>query len=105
MKGICNPDDFQKSIDLACVDPVPGLSSQYLCLQGVRTLPSLLPKREAELTKAIGSWGFSGHDLSEFELVHAACLMLQHVLKIPELDKWRLSTGELPVLPVECTLT
>ena len=105
MEGICNPDEFQQAIDIAYVGTVPGLGSQYLCLQSVRVLPSLAPKRETELIKAIGSWGFSGHDYSEVELVHAACLMLQHALRIPELDKWRLSTGEIPMMLAEYRLT
>ena len=93
MKGICNPDEFQQTIDIAYVIHDPIEDSHSLCLQRARTLPSLTPKREAVLTKAIASWGFSGHDYSEVELVHAACLMLQHALNIPELNQWRLSIG------------
>lgn len=76
MKGICNPDEAMQIIDLT-------------------KLPNPEPKRHAGLAKAVGTWGFSGHDYSEDELIHAAFLMLQHVVSIPELQKWRLSTVEL----------
>ena len=46
------------------------------------------------MAKAIGVWGFSGHDYSEDELIHASFLMLQHALSLPELERWRLSTGK-----------
>ena len=76
MKGICNPDEELHPTDL-------------------KKLPSLESKREEALSRALGSWAFSGHDYSQDELIHAAFLMLQHVLTIPELDKWRLSAAEL----------
>lgn len=78
MKGICNPDEELHPLDL-------------------KKLPSLESKKEEALSHALGSWAFSGHDYSEDELVHAAFLMLQHALTIPELDKWRLSTADLRV--------
>lgn len=68
-----------------------------------RELPALSRSKEAELTGAIGSWAFSGHDFSEEELTHAACLMLQHALRLPELEKWRLSTGK-PLTNFGCCL-
>ena len=76
MKGICNPDEELHPIDL-------------------RKLPSLESEKEETLSRALGSWAFSGHDYSEDELLHAAFLMLQHALTIPELDKWRLSAPDL----------
>lgn len=76
MTGICNPDDVPQVIDH-------------------KRLPALESKRESRLIIAVGSWGFSGHDWSEEELVHAAHLMLQHALKMPELEKWRISAAEL----------
>ena len=76
MKGICNPDEELHPIDL-------------------KKLPSLESSKEETLTHALGSWAFSGHDYSEDELIHAAFLMLQHALTIPELEKWRLSAAEL----------
>lgn len=76
MKGICNPDEELHPIDL-------------------KRLPSLEPRREEVLSRALGSWAFSAHDYSEDELIHAAFLMLQHALTIPELDKWQLSAPDL----------
>lgn len=76
MKGICNPEEDLHTIDL-------------------KSLPSLESSRQKALSKAVGSWSFSGHDYSEDELIHAAFLMLQHALSIPSLDKWRLSPMDL----------
>ncbi|KAI4103554.1 MAG: hypothetical protein L6R37_003771 [Teloschistes peruensis] len=47
------------------------------------------------LAGAINSWNFSAHEFSEDQLVHAAFLMLQHVLSMPELERWRLSAADL----------
>ena len=76
MKGICNPDEELHPIDL-------------------KKLPPLEPMKEGALSRALGSWAFSGHDYSEDELIHAAFLMLQHALTMPELEKWRLSAADL----------
>ena len=65
-----------------------------------RTLPDLHYDRELEMAKAIGSWGFSAHEYSEDELVHAAFLMLQHALAMPQLDNWRLPTGRFFLIDV-----
>jgi len=50
--------------------------------------------RRDMITAAVGSWNFSAHDYTDDELLHAALLMLQHALSMPELEKWRLSTGK-----------
>lgn len=76
MTGICNPDEVPQVIDH-------------------KKLPNMEPRKEASLADTIGSWGFSGHDWSEEELVHAACMMLQHALSMPELVNWRISTPQL----------
>lgn len=78
MKGICNPDEELHPIDL-------------------KKLPPLESRKEEALSRALGSWAFSGHDYSEDDLIHAAFLMLQHALTIPELDKWRLSAADLTI--------
>ena len=57
-------------------------------------LYTLAPEREKIVADAIGKWAFPAHDLSDDELVHAGCLMLQHVLSMPELERWRLSSGK-----------
>ena len=46
------------------------------------------------MAKAIAQWNFSAHNFSDDELVHAAFLMLQHALEMPELEKWRLPAGK-----------
>ncbi len=76
MTGICNPEEVPQVIDYS-------------------RLPALDEKRETLLVNAVGSWGFSGHDWSEEELIHAALLMLQHALTMPELEKWRMTPAEL----------
>jgi len=47
------------------------------------------------VAEAVGSWNFSAHDFSDDELQYAAFLMLEHALGMPQLEKWRLSTGEV----------
>ena len=51
--------------------------------------------RKEFIARSIGTWAFPAHELSEEELVHAAYLMLKHVLEMPELEKWRISNGSL----------
>lgn len=56
-------------------------------------------ERQEKIVKDIGSWCFSAHDFSDDELLHAAMLMLQHALALPELEQWRIPTGEMdPIL-------
>ncbi|KAI9050241.1 hypothetical protein LZ554_006378 [Drepanopeziza brunnea f. sp. 'monogermtubi'] len=56
---------------------------------------SIAFKRREMVAAAVGSWHFSAHDFTDDELLHAALLMLQHTLAMPELEKWRLSTENL----------
>lgn len=51
--------------------------------------------RRERIAKAVGLWDFSAHDFTDDELLHAALLMLQHALAMPELERWRISTGKL----------
>lgn len=51
--------------------------------------------RREKIAAAVGSWHFSAHDFTDDELLHAALLMLQHALAMPELEKWRISTESL----------
>ncbi|KAL9105113.1 MAG: hypothetical protein Q9163_000031 [Psora crenata] len=81
MTGICNPDEHLHTIDHI-------------------TLRDMDPTRESHLKSALGSWGYSGHDYDEDELVHAACFMLQHALDLPQLEKWRLPPATLTVFLV-----
>lgn len=51
-----------------------------------------LDRREL-IAQAISSWHFSAHDFEDDELLYASSLMFQHALSVPELEKWRISTG------------
>lgn len=51
-------------------------------------------ERRKMIVHAISSWHFSAHDFTDDELLYASSLMLQHALSMPELEKWRISTGE-----------
>ena len=53
----------------------------------------LAPERQRLIAEAIGKWSFSAHVFTDDELLHGALLMLQHALQMPELEKWRMSTG------------
>lgn len=55
---------------------------------------SIALDRREKISAAVGSWDFSAHDFTDDELLHAALLMLQHALAMPELEKWRISTGK-----------
>lgn len=55
---------------------------------------SIALDRRQRIAEAIASWGFSAHEFTDDELLHAALLMLQHALSMPELEKWRISTGK-----------
>ncbi|KAF8847063.1 HD-domain/PDEase-like protein [Acephala macrosclerotiorum] len=56
---------------------------------------SIALDRREKIQAAVGSWNFSAHDFTDDELLHAALLMLQHALAMPELEKWRISTENL----------
>ena len=61
-------------------------------------------KRRGVIAKAIGLWGFDGHDFSEDELVYAGYYMLNHALEIPELEQWRISQGIKAASPPQNTI-
>ena len=50
--------------------------------------------RREKIATSVGSWSFSAHEFTDDELLHAALLMLQHALSMPELERWRISTGK-----------
>lgn len=50
----------------------------------------------------MGNWKFSAHEFSDDELVFAATEMLQHALKLPELEHWRLTPGEIKTFLLAC---
>jgi len=51
--------------------------------------------RKSIIAHEIGNWSFCAHDFSEDELVYAGYRMLDHALQMPELEKWRISKGEM----------
>ena len=56
---------------------------------GLQIAPSI--RRAVE--NAVGTWSFSAHDFDADALLYAALIMLEHALTIPDLEKWRMSTG------------
>ncbi|KAK2630050.1 hypothetical protein QTJ16_000870 [Diplocarpon rosae] len=63
---------------------------------------SIALNRRDMIAAAVGSWHFSAHDFTDDELLHAALLMLQHALAMPELERWRISTENLTGFLVAC---
>jgi len=74
------------------MDGICRLGGDELPLSHVRI--SVPVERLEKIENAIGSWYFSAHDFTDDELLHAAMLMLQHALAMPELERWRLSAGK-----------
>ncbi|TQS35632.1 hypothetical protein Golomagni_03943 [Golovinomyces magnicellulatus] len=58
---------------------------------------SIVPNRRETISAALDSWDFSAHDFTDDELLYAALQMLQHILRMPELELWHLSTENLTV--------
>ncbi|KAK0126831.1 3',5'-cyclic-nucleotide phosphodiesterase [Cadophora gregata] len=56
---------------------------------------SIALNRREKIAASVGSWHFSAHEFTDDELLHAALLMLQHALTMPELERWRISTEHL----------
>ncbi|KAN0077884.1 hypothetical protein V8E54_006188 [Elaphomyces granulatus] len=50
----------------------------------------------------LGDWDFPAHDFSDDELVYGAYKMFEHALKMPEMEHWRLTTGELQTFCLAC---
>jgi 3',5'-cyclic-nucleotide phosphodiesterase len=63
---------------------------------------SVARDRQQKVAEAVGSWCFSAHEFTDDELLHASLLMLQHALSMPELERWRVSTGKLGVISTSC---
>ena len=54
-------------------------------------------ERQAAIAKAVGKWHFCAHSFTDDELLVASMLMFKHALAMPELEPWRIPTGEWPV--------
>lgn len=50
--------------------------------------------RQAAVAAAVGQWHFCAHSFTDDELLVAAMVMFKHALTMPELDRWRIPTGE-----------
>jgi hypothetical protein len=77
MTGICNPETVGESLTASDFD--------------------LSEDRRAAVEEALGTWAFSAHDYTDDELLYGALVMLKHALRMPELDKWKISESDLIV--------
>lgn len=75
------------------MDGICRLNSEEVEEYGNLRVTVALERRQL-IVHAISSWQFSAHDFTDDELLYASSLMLQHALSMPELEKWRISTGE-----------
>lgn len=74
MKGICRLDADEGQIASAHI----AVSSE----------------RQAAIATAVGDWHFCAHSFSDDELLVASMVMFKHALIVPELERWRIPTGE-----------
>lgn len=94
MNGICKPESVMDVFNHRYVVDHPLGSHTSETDSSCRELLVLEKHRELAVAEAVGTWAFSAHDFSDDELQHAAFLMLEHALGMPELEKWRLSAGK-----------
>lgn len=74
------------------MDGICSLSSETFASVPVNI--EMSEPRKLEITEALASWSFSAHDFSDDELLMGASMMLEHALAMPELEPWRIPTGE-----------
>ena len=98
MTSICKPESVLHTYDPKYFS---FLALRRCVTDWFRNLYLLNHRQEATISKAIGRWDFSAHDFSEEELVHAAFLMLQHALQMPDLEKWRIPAGKQRLLHMQ----
>jgi hypothetical protein len=79
MKGICRTGPEQEH-----------LNSVHVAVSSAR---------QAEIAEAVAHWHFSAHMYTDDELVVATMVMFKHAINMPELEKWRISTGQLEAVP------
>lgn len=104
MNGICNPDSVGESIDPRLVLRTPHMFERFADTYVFSEL-RIESDRKAVVAQAVGTWEFSAHDFDSDELLYAALTMLQHVLQMPELARWRIPTGmPLSSLTSYCSL-
>lgn len=44
--------------------------------------------------RAVGKWHFSAHDFTNDELLECAVVILEHALKMPEVEQYRIDRSE-----------
>jgi 3',5'-cyclic-nucleotide phosphodiesterase len=92
MKSICNPEEVIEEFQDGCV-PIKAIHHPSLLTIDLSDL-DISPQRKAFVERIVGEWGFCAHDLTDDELVHAACTMLTHAMTMPEIEPWKLTEGE-----------
>ncbi|RPA78721.1 HD-domain/PDEase-like protein [Ascobolus immersus RN42] len=53
------------------------------------------PNRLEIIKRAVGVWNFSAHDFTNEELLQCSVIMLEHALKMPEVEEFRMPTDKL----------
>jgi 3',5'-cyclic-nucleotide phosphodiesterase len=55
----------------------------------------IAPNRLEIIKKAVGKWHFSAHEFTNDELLQCSVIMLEHALQMPEIEEYRMPTGQL----------
>lgn len=74
LKGICEPQEF-----------IEDYQHRDLYID---------PARKQIVAEEVGKWSFCGQDFSEDELVYAGYFILNHALKMPDVNRWSMSQGK-----------
>ena len=102
MSSICKPEGSLVNLKQRSVQIQRSVAIQIDAHQIFSESYYISAEREDAISKAVGLWAFPAHDFSEEELVHAAFVMLQHALAMPELQKWRIPDAELKAFLMGC---
>lgn len=95
MDRICDPEYPEKPFDARLVLPFVQIRSAIGTRLTIILCSELqvLTSRKQAVEKCVGVWSFSAHDFSDDELLYGAMMIMQHTLKMPGLEKWRISDG------------
>ncbi|KAK4169406.1 3',5'-cyclic-nucleotide phosphodiesterase regA [Cladorrhinum sp. PSN259] len=66
------------------------------------SMSNVSSQRRDEISLAISKWAFCSPNFSDDDLVVAACIIFEHALAMPELEKWRIPTAQLNTFVVAC---
>ncbi|KAK4230884.1 3',5'-cyclic-nucleotide phosphodiesterase regA [Podospora fimiseda] len=64
--------------------------------------PNVSTQRRDEISLAISKWAFCSPKFNDDELAVAACIIFEHALAMPELEKWRIPPAQLHAFIVAC---